>query len=173
MQPDLGDHLIVHRTDTTKGNSGSPMIVDFGNYMGPTIVGIHTRGQKPNESELELNVGVIINDDKFGFLFDVVWGYILTKEIVGRGTYEGERDASDRPHGKGFFQYVNGSVYVGDFREGLPHGLGVLAKRRLQPLKEQSTMISSLVSQAGVFEERGEEPIKRRRQNFRLENEAF
>ena len=115
MEPDYGEHLIAHKVDTTKGNSGSPMIVDFGDYMGPTIVGIHTRGPKQTVSELEYNLGVICNDDKFSFLFEVIWGLKLFKEVPGRGTYEGERDNSDRPHGKGIFRYDNFIVYAGEF----------------------------------------------------------
>lgn len=34
-------------------------------------------------------------------------------------------------HGKGTFQYFNGSIYEGDFEKGLRHGYGVLKSTRL------------------------------------------
>lgn len=34
-------------------------------------------------------------------------------------------------HGKGTFQYFNGSIYEGDFEKGLRHGYGVFKSTRL------------------------------------------
>ena len=39
--------------------------------------------------------------------------------------YKGDKDKKGRPHGRGELVNVNGDKYVGDFREGKPHGSGV------------------------------------------------
>ena len=45
--------------------------------------------------------------------------------LAGNAQYEGEQD-SGRFHGKGEFEFANGTKYVGSFKDGMFHGEGTL-----------------------------------------------
>ena len=87
------------------------------------------------------NTGLLVDRDRFAFLFEAIWGYPMLKRVKGKGVYEGERDEQDLPDGIGVFTHYTRAVYAGEFRKGARHGCGVLAEPAEDPAADKNSML--------------------------------
>ena len=117
------------------------MIAHFDGDLGPSLVGIHMNNEDYEDIGKGANTGLLIDRDRFAFLFETIWGYPMLRRLKGKGVYEGERDEQELPHGVGVYTHKSGTVYAGEFRKGARHGFGVLAEPAVDPVVEKNSML--------------------------------
>ena len=128
-----------HLASTNCGSSGSPIFL----FNSSKVLGIHKAGKNDNTENYGDFIGPIYN-----FLKNDIR---LRKFLYSTNIYDDINVSSNRD-GYGKSAYNNGDYYIGNLREGIPNGRGVLYDKRNNKKFEGSFINGQAVNGTYFFE---------------------
>ena len=105
---------MIHVASTLEGSSGSPIIICGSNL----VLGIHKQGNP----KLKVNYGNFIGP----IIKALQKNNKIEKLFLANGIYEGEIAKNKMKEGNGRINFNNGEIYIGQFKNDLMDGKGVL-----------------------------------------------